>query len=372
MKSISTLLSYIALFALLGGCTTMQTTYFRGSFQPLEDVNAAGFYPYSGESSLRQVSDMGQAAKDMYNEGYAMIGYSQFVSPLYKRLAPGYATKYANSLKAEVAVMETPRPGPSNLHGYLVTYWARVRPDAFGLGVYSRDLPEDLLRSLGQDYNVVYLAGVVPGTPAHEAGLKPDDVILAVNGQRVTSNGVFADLLRRNRDEAIVIGVSRYGRHLEIEVRQREPAVASAGFGYQSTPWQNTAPRDWSMLSAANLTILGLQQQQQQRQVQAAYERGRAEAAEASTYVSQDVTSAYSRYGVQPLGGPADGIRRSYSRMDRVNGLAPPPQWSTDFRGAMSKYKAIDYTHTQGDSLAMFFSNYPSVYGHLYSYPAGN
>ena len=61
------------------------------------------------------------------------------------------------------------------------------------------------------------LAAVVPGTPA--AGLKADDVLLAVNGNRVTSTGVASDLLRRNLGETITISVSRYGKHLTMPVQ---------------------------------------------------------------------------------------------------------------------------------------------------------
>lgn len=362
------LLIILALLFSLSACTTMQTTYFRGSFQPLEDIDAQGFYPYSGESSFRQVSDMGQAAKDLYNEGYAMIGYSQFVSPLFKSLAPGYATKYAETLKAELAVMETPQPGASNLHGYLVTYWARVRPDAFGLGVYSRDLPPELLNSLGQDYNVVYITGVVPGTPAHRAGLKADDVILAVNDERITSAAVFFDRVRSSQDKTVVLGVSRYGKHLEIEVPQQEPAMADSGFSYHTRPWENTAPRDWSSLSAANTTIRVLQQQQQQRELKAAYERGRQEANLASSYASRDVSVAYDRYAV-PCGG---GDYRRGSAEHRRCGSPPPQQWSNNMLGAMDRYQNLDFAVVQGDSLSMVFDNLPYVYGQLYSYPAGN
>ncbi len=170
MKTQHTLIGLLLLVMSLSGCTTMQTTYFRGSMQPLEDVNDAGLYPFDGESPFRQVSDMSLGAKEMYNEGYAMVGYSQFVSPLFKSLAPSYATKYAKTIGAEYAVMETPQPGASNLHGYLVTYWAKVRPDAFGLGVFWKDLPNDLLNSLGQDYNVVYFAACKPASAAAVPG----------------------------------------------------------------------------------------------------------------------------------------------------------------------------------------------------------
>jgi hypothetical protein len=359
MKTTTTLLFYLALLAVLSGCTTMQTTYFRGSFQPLEDTASPGFLPASGDAQFRMVSDMGQGAEDMYNEGYAMIGYSQFVSPLYTSLAPGYATKYANMLGAGYAVMETPQPGASNLHGYLVTYWVRVRPEAFGIGTYSSDLPDNMLDRLGREYNVVYLKGVVPGTPAASAGLKRNDVVLAVDGERVTSAVEFLDRVREKWGEEATVSVSRYGKHLQIPVRVREPAVSSTGFSYHDKPWLNTAPTDWSSLSAANTTARVLQQQQQQREIEAAYERGRQQAYAATAYADSDVYSAYDRYGRVP-----------YTRQDRRRGIEPPPNWSRDFRGAMDRYQDLDFTVMQGDSLSMYFDNYPSVYGHLYSYPA--
>lgn len=365
MKTTSTLLIYIALLALLGGCTTMQTTYFRGSMQALEDVNDAGFYPFSGESQFRQVSDMSLAAKDMYNEGYAMVGYSQFVSPLFTSLAPSYATKYAKTIGAEYAVMETPQPGASNLHGYLVTYWSRVRPDAFGLGVFFSDLPSEVLQQVGQDYNVVYIEAVVPGTPAAQAGLKPDDVILAVNGQRTTTTGVFSDQLRRSYGRETIISVSRYGEHRSIVVTPTEPTVRSMGLSYHEEPWLNTAPTDWSSLSAANTTARVLQHQQQQRELQAAYERGRQEANQASYYASRDVSVAYDRYAV-PCGG---GDYRRGSAEHRRCGSPPPRQWSNNMLGAMDQYQNLDFTVVQGDSLSMVFDNLPYVYGQLYSYP---
>ena len=357
------LISCFALLALTSGCTTMQTTYFRGSYQPLEDVNAPGLVLANGDASFEMVSDMAQSSEDLYNEGYAMIGYWQFVSPLFTGLAPGYATKYANVVGAQHVVMQTPQPGASNLHAYLVTYWVQVRPDAFGVGTYATDLPEEMLDRLGQDYNVVYLKGVIPGTPAAAANLKRTDVVLAVDGQRVTSTDDYHDRIRRSRGREAIVSVSRYGEHLEIPVNVQEPAVSASGFGYHEQPWLNTAPRDWSMLSAANITADVLEQQQRQREIEAAYERGRQETYAANTYVNTDIDGAYDRYGATCTGRTSSGCEASSQRKQ---------DWTNEFRGAISRYDQIDFSYLQQDSLGMLFDNYPSVYGQLYSYPAGN
>ena len=354
MKTNNTLFGLIAILILLQGCTTMQTFYFNGSFQPLEDIHSSGLLPAEGETQFRMVSDMTVGAKEMYNQGYAMIGYSQFVSPLYKSLAPGYATKYARKLGAQYAVMETPQPGASNLHGYLVTYWSRVSSDAFSLGVYHSDLPRELLNAVGQDYNLVYLEGVVPGTPAAEAGLKADDVLLAVNGKRVTSTDVLRDLLRRNRGGEVSVSVSRYGKHLTMPVRLRQPTMA-ANFSYHDRPWENTAPRDWSRLSAANTTIRVLQQQQRQRQLEAAYERGRQQAYQAPSYTSAGCS----------------GNERQARQSGCYSSTTPPANWSNNLNGAISKYNTLGLNSLNNgkSSLEMVFGNYPSIYGSLYSYP---
>lgn len=366
----------IGLLTLASGCTTLQTTYFRGSFQPVEDVNDAAFYPYSGSSQVRQVADMSIATAEMYSDGYGMVGYSQFVSPLFTSLAPGYAQKYAATLGADVAVLETPRPGPSNLHGFLVTYWTRIRPETFGLGVYSQDLPEELLDRLGRDYNVVYLLGVVPGTSAHAAGLKKDDVVLAINGERITSSPIFHEKIRKNHGRETVISVSRLGELVEIPVDIGTPAFSST-IAYRVNPWERTAPTDWSNLSAANTTARVVAYQRQQREIAAAYERGRQQATAAQSYAATDINGAYSRYS----GASSSHLRRSspdyvatstpHLRRSSPD-YVPPQQWSNDFRGAMNRFDNLDFTVMKGDSLSTFFDNYPSVYGQLYSYPAGN
>lgn len=362
MKILRILLSALVI-AVASGCTTMQTTYFRGSFQPLVDVNAPELYPYSGETRFRMVPDMASAVDDMYDDGYVMIGYSQFVSPLLQGLAPGYATKYAERLKSDYAVMQTPTRGASNLSAYLVTYWSRVRPEAFGVGVYARNLPEDLLRRLGQDYNVVYVAGVVPGTPADAAGLKKDDVILAVDGRRITSADMFVDQVRRSYGEEMLVSVSRYGKAVDLAVVPTEPGIRAMAVAFFERPWESTAPRDWSMLSAANVTASVRQQQIAEQQRIAAYERGRANALAAQSSLTNNAGSLYSSY--QAVGCA------SRTRAQRVAGVdcVSSSQWSSDFMGALRQKASLEDYSMRGDSLNMFFSNYPNIYGQFYTYP---
>lgn len=364
-------LTVVAVAILLqAGCTTMQTTYFRGSFQPVDTVTNPAFEPYSGESRFREVGDMAIAARDMYDEGYALIGYSQFVSPLFTSLAPSYATKYAATLEAEYAVMETPQRGASNLHAFLVTYWSRVRPEAFRMGAYAEELPDQLLSRLGAEYNVVFLRGVVDGTPAAVAGLERDDVVLAVDGLRVESLRAYNDMVKKAYGEDVVLSVSRRGDLLDIPVDLTNAMESRASVQYFDAPWRNTAPRDWSMLSAANITANVVRQQQQERERQAAYERGRLAAMEASANLQGDYDSSYRSFASE-RSARASGQQGGYSRMDRVLGVPKPSaqEWSMSYGGFLDNFTGLKGNPNELDGLDIWFKHAPNIYGQLYTFP---
>jgi len=368
---------------LLASCTTVQTTYFRGSYQPLANATNPAFIPYNGTSEFMMVEDMSGGALDMYGRGYALLGYSQFISPLFTNLAPGYATKFAATLNAAHAVLETPRPGASNLHGYLATYWAKVRPEQFTLGAYHEDLPAYLLERLGKNYNVVVLRQIVPGTPAAGAGFKANDAVLAVNGVRVESAEAFGKLLDQNQGQEVIIRASRQGELQELPVTLAVPVrKANAAVGFQEAPWENTKPTDWSLLSAANITVDVMRQQQAERERQAAYERGRLAAMEARQ--SLDSGSAVrSGGGAISRDMRASGQSGRYTREMRARGIAPPPpsqeQWELDFRGALDAHQKLmaslgrslerDRVRQTNQTMDIWVSNAPNIYSQLFTFP---
>lgn len=364
------LLAVLAAILLQAGCTTVQTTYFRGSFQPLDPAGHPAYQPYSGETRFRQTGDMAVAAEDMYSQGYGMVGYSQFVSPLLPSLAPGYATKYAESLQAEYAVMEVPRPGASNLHGYLVTYWSRLRPEVMGMGAYATELPESLLQRLGSEYNVVYLRGIIPGTAAAAAGLERDDVVLAIDGLRIESLRAYGDMIRKGYGDEVLVSVSRRGELVDVPVDLSGVTPIRDGIPYRETPWRNTVPRDWSMLSAANITADVVRQQQQERARQEAYERGRREALAASATLDSDYNAAYSRF-MSERELRTSGQRRSYTRADRLAGLPPPSpsEWNMQYGSFLDKFKGLSGNPNELNSLDIWFSHAPNIYGQLFTFP---
>ena len=361
------------LFVAIGlqaGCTTVQTTYFRSSYQQVENPTNPALAAYSGESRFQQVSDMTDSAADMYNDGYVMLGYSQFISPLYTSLAPGYATKYASVLGAEYALMETPRPGASNLHHYLVTYWGRIRPETATVGAYVQELPEDLLNRLGQEFNVVHVRAVIPGTPAAQAGLKRDDVILAINGLRVESLRAFNGFIKRAEGEEAIVSLSRFGKPLDVTIDLREPPVTRASVNYQEAPWRFTAPRDWSMASAANVVANYQRQQIEEQRRRLAYEEGRRAAMAANASLSSNIDGAYVRASQRTDGRMGTGAQ-SYTRSDWRRGVPLPSkqEWSMEYGSFLDNFNGLSGNPNELDSLDIWFKHAPNVYGQLFTFP---
>ena len=350
---------------LMSGCTTVQTTYFSQSYVSLDDVRNPAFEPYAGSTGFEIVPDMDTGALNMYGNGYAMIGYSQFVSPLLTNLMPSYATKYGQAIGAAYVVSQTPIAGESNLNAFLVTYWARLKSGQFALGAYDEDLPEELLKRLGEKYNVVMLKQVVNGTPAKEAGLRADDVLLAVDGVRVTGTADLGKAIAAKQGQQVTISVSRQGELLEMPVKLAVSEASGASVRFHSAPWKATKPTDWSALSAANIVADVQRQQQMERERQAAYERGLYESQQRMQSFDSDSSSSGSN--ASRSGGSRSG---SYTREQR----AANAQEYRDFQNAYQSPGVRDWVvksaaKTNWDS-TKWSTSAPATYNYLFQYPA--
>jgi len=77
---------------------------------------------------------------------------------------------------------------------------------------------ENLPHVLGQ-----YVASVEPGTPAEKAGLRRGDIIIAIDGQRITNESMFVELLREHKPgDKITLTIRRDGRNITKEVTLTE------------------------------------------------------------------------------------------------------------------------------------------------------
>jgi S1-C subfamily serine protease len=78
------------------------------------------------------------------------------------------------------------------------------------LGIQVTDLTPEIARRLGMDAGAtgVVVVNVLPGSPASEAGLRPGDILLRVNGQPVNAAADVAGMVRAlqaGQDVSVVI-----------------------------------------------------------------------------------------------------------------------------------------------------------------------
>lgn len=94
----------------------------------------------------------------------------------------------------------------------------RVRRMRLGVAVAITRLPQPLRRELDiLNEHAVLVLGVEDGSPAHEAGILGDDVIISINGRLVESvDDVHRLLSRLEKGSQLVIGVVRDERKREI------------------------------------------------------------------------------------------------------------------------------------------------------------
>jgi serine protease Do len=96
------------------------------------------------------------------------------------------------------------------------------------LGVYSQTVDEDLAEAfdLPLDYGVI-INEVMEDSPAEEAGLQEDDIIIKIDGRRITDQEDLVEAIedRRPGDE-IVLTVRRDEQELEIPVTlEKRPSI---------------------------------------------------------------------------------------------------------------------------------------------------
>ena len=361
---------------ILPGCAT-PTVYFRTGYVELAKADHPGLLPAGGTPEFAQSDDMTSTSRALHGEGFVMLGYSQFVSPLLPSLAQRQSTAWAAQVGAQQVVLETPKRGQSNLHYYLVTYWARVRPEQFGFGGYLTDLPDELLERAGRGVNMVIVEQAIAGTPAAAAGLRANDVIVAVDGEPVPDVQSFFRAVDDHRGKEVVLEVSRAARTLEVPVRLAAavplpPAAKEQGtIAYRESPWLRTKPRDWSGFSMSALTKSTVQAMQRQQELES--ERTRAQAAR--TVATLDSGSAEGRGSRRRGGGEAHTSRRggggeAYS--SRRGGGAVQPgrgepyvdaQRVRETMNEMSRSAGAQMDLQRQQKVRIWLENYPNVFG---------
>ncbi len=79
------------------------------------------------------------------------------------------------------------------------------------------------------DYTKVQVAEVMPDSPASQAGLKPDDIVVAANGNKITDSSQLHDVIYGNLDKPIQLTVLRNGKTVTLTAVPSSKRPVGAG-----------------------------------------------------------------------------------------------------------------------------------------------
>ena len=83
----------------------------------------------------------------------------------------------------------------------------------------------------GPDLSRVQIFGVEPGSPADQAGLQTDDIILSINGEATNSTDELHNLIYAHLGETITLNYERHGQTRTVELIPRDPPPQSGAIG---------------------------------------------------------------------------------------------------------------------------------------------
>ncbi len=89
------------------------------------------------------------------------------------------------------------------------------------IGVTIADIDRERLREMGVDREGgVLIEDVIEGLPAEKAGIKPQDVVVAINGRPIEDQGEFRERLQANNpDDEVSLTIVRGGKEEQIKVK---------------------------------------------------------------------------------------------------------------------------------------------------------
>ena len=139
------------------------------------------------------------------------------------------------------------------------------------LGITIQDLKGDLAEYHNlKDTSGVLVAEVIPGDPADKAGIKPKDIIIKVNGEKVTtSRELTAEAAKLTVGEKATVTVLRDGKqkNFEVAVAKRPLTLADAGrsrpqketeFGLQVTDLTPEMAHRLNVADDAGVVVVGV------------------------------------------------------------------------------------------------------------------
>jgi membrane-associated protease RseP (regulator of RpoE activity) len=205
------------LLCLAAGCAAPQfISYHARSYVAVVDEDRPSGSHKSPD--IEVTDDVDAAAARLYERGYRLIGYSQFVSPLLAALANVNAKATAKSKGADHVLAAPPRPAAMDQNYFLATYWRAPTPTGFLFGAYYTDPPRPLIAVVGCEDNRVAVLDVAAGSPAANAGIVRGDVIRTFDGKPVTSAAQLDRLLVGMAGRNVAVVLTRRGDPISVTV----------------------------------------------------------------------------------------------------------------------------------------------------------
>ncbi len=101
---------------------------------------------------------------------------------------------------------------------YGATYWARMKPPRFGVSV--KELDPAMRKEIGSNKGV-QVRVVQKGSPAYDADLLKDDILLRVNGEDIIDSKGFFSLVNKHKGKNVPVAIYRDGQLSTIQVKIR-------------------------------------------------------------------------------------------------------------------------------------------------------
>jgi len=186
----------LLLAGLLTACAAPQVISYTGrSYVPVLELSDTEREQASGDIELRETTTLNNDAEHLYHDGYELVGFSQFISPLAPLLANTNFRATGRAQGATMALTEPPEAARFRQHFFRATYWRKAQPDDYILGAWYADLPPTVLAGVGCQNNVVMVQEVLAGTPAAQNGLQRGDTLWSANGEPIASAATLDRIL---------------------------------------------------------------------------------------------------------------------------------------------------------------------------------
>ena len=260
----------LLLLAFIAGCGNPYREHYLSTLEKRNKDELASILPPSGPPKLVSSNDLIADSLKMREDGYLLIGRSKFRSgPIDEKQALDYAKqagaevvlvnhKYVNTVTEsvpmgqwvpgqqidhnETTVIQNGAATPTviqkqsstvvqgefqtvyveqntDYYDYAATFWARAKTPIFG--VLIKALDDKTKAQIGSNKGVLVRA-VVNNSPAFDADILRDDVLMSLEGDAITGPDQFFDLVARNAGKTVPVELNRGGNILTVSVKIRK------------------------------------------------------------------------------------------------------------------------------------------------------